>query len=106
MAPPALSPLARRPLLSAAVCLIAGILLHPSLPSSPTAWLTVTLVALTLAFVRPSAVAPPALAFAILCLGVAAAQLHRSYFAAHDVATFTADPPRLAELEIRLDQPP
>ncbi|MEZ0268368.1 MAG: ComEC/Rec2 family competence protein [Phycisphaerae bacterium] len=105
---PSLSPLARRPLLSAGLCLIAGILLHPILPPAPVAWLTISAICLPIALLlaRIPAVSTAALALAILSLGVAAAHLQRFHFPADHIATFTADDPKLAEIELRIDQPP
>jgi competence protein ComEC len=99
---------ARRPAIGAAACLITGILLHSTLPHRPELWLTVAASgagAALLAY-RWGAIATPLLALAIAFLGLSVAQQEHFRFPADHIVTYTTDTPRLAEIELTLDQPP
>jgi competence protein ComEC len=103
-----LGPLARRPALTAATALIVGILLHRVLPDLPRAWLALAAAGAVAALALPrfGVTATTCLATALVLLGASAAQLDRFHFAPDDIAHYTADAARLAEVEIELDQPP
>ncbi len=100
--------LTRRPALSAAVMLIAGILLHPILPQLPILWLILSAAAIAAALLtlRWSITSTLSLAFSILLLGTALAQTERFHFPANHIALFTTDTPCLAEIELEISQPP
>lgn len=101
-----LGPLARRPLLCAALLLIAGILAHRVLPDAAATWIALATLGAVIALFRIRFVATLALGVAIFLAGVAAAQLEHFHFAPDHIATFTTDQPRLAEVELTLTQPP
>ena len=107
-APQALNELAHRPFLSAAVVLIAGILCHGVMPHTPRVWLALAgaLAVVCIACGRREVPSTICLALAIGLCGVAVAQVARFQFADDDIAAFTSDTPRLAEVELVLDQPP
>lgn len=100
--------LARRPAVGAAACLIAGIVLHFTMPDRPVLWLTLAavLAAGALAARRFGGLATPLLALAVVFLGLGVAQREHFHFAADHIVTYTTDTPRLAEVELTLDQPP
>jgi competence protein ComEC len=104
-----LSWLARRPAFTAAAALIAGITLHPAAPDWPRLWLalsaTTAITALLLLRLAPRP-STAALITALAALGLAVAQLEKFRFPADHVLAWTTDTPRLAELELTLDQPP
>ena len=98
---------ARRPAVSAAVCFAAGIAAHAVLPHAPGAWigaLAVLLVVTLLAGGRRWASFVTAGAVAVA--GVASAQVSAFYYPRDHVSAYAADTPRLAQLELLIDQPP
>lgn len=90
----------------AAILLIFGILAHTVLPDAPVLYLLIGAIVSGLALLPFPQFAAPALALALFLAGLCAAQLEHFYFPANHVAFFTSDQPRLAEIEIRLTQPP
>lgn len=97
--------LRRRPLLAAACPLILGILLHDLAPVAPWAWLGLAGGALVAAIARrrDGVVASACIAAALLLLGLTLAQAQRYRHPRDDIAAYTMDQPRLAELRLRLD---
>jgi competence protein ComEC len=88
--------------LPAAICLIAGIALHPVAPTGPMQWLAVAVIfaaAAALGFVGDVP-----LLIALICTGIAAAQLETFYFPSNHIALFTGDEPQLAMVQVRLDE--
>src|SRR5687768_10275069 len=87
-----LGPVARRPALTAAAALIAGILLHRLLPDLPRAGLALAAAGAiaALALSRFGVTATACLAVSLVLLGASAAQLDRFHFAPDDVAHYTA----------------
>src|SRR5258706_15733393 len=99
---------ARRPAIGAAVALIAGIVLHKTVPDWPNAWLALS-AAGAVAVVglwRFGAIATVALAIALGLLGISVGQLEHYHFPANDIIAYTTDASRLAEVELGSDQPP
>lgn len=98
----------RRPILPAAGCFILGIFAHPHLPLHPLLALAIAAGALLLILLLRSrpAMADALLALAIFLCGSTAAQLQAFYYPPHHIAHFTTDQPRLAQLELQIDQPP
>jgi competence protein ComEC len=106
--PPKLNLLTRRPFLSAAIALILGVLCHAAAPHAPRVWLALAGAGavLALAFWRRAVLSMLSLVISIALVGVGVAQIARFQFPDDDIAAFTADQPRLAEVELVLDQPP
>jgi len=115
----------RRPLASAAAIFIAGIFAHRALPPRPLTLLIVVTAALAgaalLHYRRPpfasttAAATPPSwsaalvhalLAPALFLLGAMGAQIQFFFYPTSHIAHFTTDEQRLAQLELRLIQPP
>jgi competence protein ComEC len=102
MPPPAeLGPLSLRPLLSTAVLLAVGILLHDQLPPRPGLTLLLAALAAAAAFLLlyRRVVGTALLALAIVLVGVGLAQREHFAFAPDDVARFATDEPVLATVE-------
>src|SRR4051794_40315018 len=100
---------ARRPAVSAAACVILGVVGHSILPDAPLAYLSAAAIGASIAVAlgrRFAMVATASLALAVMLLGLAAAQLERFHFAGDHVVAYTADAERLAEVEMVIDQPP
>jgi len=101
--------LARRPAFSAAAALVAGIALHPVTPDLPRTWLALAaaaaLTAILLLRLAPRS-STAALITALAALGLAVAQLEKYRFPADHVIAYTTETPRLAEIELKIDQPP
>src|SRR2546429_8090031 len=99
---------ARRPAIGAAVILIAGIVLHETMPDRPNAWLALSAAGamVALGLWRFGAIATVALAIALGLLGIGVAQLEHYQFPSNDIVAYTTDTPRLAEVELEIDQPP
>lgn len=99
--------LAARPAVTAAALFIAGIVLHPALPHRPGIFLGIALVsaaAAVWAFRRCDA-SVALLATAIAASGVAAAQMQAYQYDPNDIAHYAGDEPRLARVELKLDEP-
>lgn len=99
---------ARRPAVAAVLLFIAGILLHRLLPVMPWIWVGVIalLLGITLAHQRNPIRGSISLALAIVCCGLALAQLREFHFASTDIAHYALDSPRLAQIEMKIDYPP
>jgi competence protein ComEC len=100
--------IARRPALAALVLLIAGILVHNSLPPRPLAWLAAIVLLLLIALWRlhNSLICAACVAAAIVLVGAASAQLAMLFFPADHISLFTDNTDRLADLEMRILAPP
>jgi competence protein ComEC len=98
---------ARRPAMAAAFLLIAGILAHAWLTPSPLLWLTLVLILAAIARwqFRRAGLCSICLAAAIFLVGLTAAQLDAFFFARDQIALLTTQADRLAELQLRIDQP-
>ena len=103
-----LTRLTRRPAVWAALCLIAGILVHTLAADSPKIWLTLAAAGAIIAIALIRWVAPStiALAFSLVCAGIAAAQLEHYHFPANDISAYTTSASHLAEIELVIDDPP
>lgn len=97
-----------RPAAGAAVFLILGILLHRVLPARPAWWLGVAFAAALAGAVLARWTFPSsaALAVAVVALGAALAQQQAFFYPADHIALFASDGPRLAQIELKIDQPP
>ena len=100
--------LLRRPALAAAVCLIVGISAHRISWHVPNLWLALSAILLLLAaiFFPRAILSRIALALSILAAGIAAAQIERFGYPADHIAQFAQDRPRLARVELTVDQAP
>ena len=99
--------LARCPALAVAGCFILGIVLHEYLPVQVRLWLLTAGCLAVAALVSPWRWAGNAvLAVAIVALGLAAGQAARFQFDGGHVGLYLGDSPRLAWLEVRLDESP
>src|SRR5687768_2833933 len=98
----------RRPAVAAAGLFMIGIALHARVAAAPWVWLALSAVALLVgvfAF-RRGAIGTISLAVAVLLAGVTAAQVEAFRYSADGISAFATDGPRLASLELQLDQPP
>lgn len=99
--------LARCPAMAAVLCFIAGILLHEHVPILVGLWLLVCACMCIAALVAPwHAAGNACLALAILAAGLAAAQMARFQFSGGHIGHYLGDDPRLAWLEVRIDETP
>jgi competence protein ComEC len=98
----------RWPAVPAAVSLAAGILAHDHLPPKPDLWLILIAILLAIAFwrVRIGWICSLSLAAAIFLIGLTTAQLQAYFFASDHIAIYTSQSERLADLEVRLIEPP
>ncbi len=99
--------LARRPLVATAGVFIGGVLLHASFPACALAYIATGLItaifaAISFRHARRSALL---LTIAIFLAGLSAAQLEAFYFPVNDISDYATDDPRLARIELQLDQP-
>lgn len=103
-----LQAMARRPVVPVALAFIGGILVERQLPVRPGWWITAGLLAAAIAVVtrRVRALPSTLLLIAVACAGLTAAQWERYEFGWSDIAQFTTDGPRLAQLELRIISPP
>ena len=97
---------ARHPLVPVAAATVVGILLHETLPSYPAVWLAVALSLAAASLLARARVGSACLLAATILLGAASAQAAHERFAANDIARFTTDTPRLAELRGALVEDP
>ena len=98
----------RRPAVPMALALITGIISEPLLPAWPLAWLVCLaglIVAAVVTLHRQSSCSLLLLA-ALFLAGLSAAQLDSFYFSSRHIARFTAEEPKLAQLELRVISPP
>lgn len=100
--------LAGRPLVGVAIALIVGIALHSLLPLIVPLWLALATALAGLAILlRNQPVAATGLIhLATLSAGIALAQLDASHYPRHHIAHFTGELRRLAQVEMRVVDPP
>jgi competence protein ComEC len=100
--------LARRPAVLAAAMFIAGILAHQALPHTPAACIAaaVALAMLAIGHFRHPLTSSSFLAGALFLTGAAAAQIEAFFYSPDDVAAYVSDDPRLARVELRIDDAP
>ena len=98
----------RRPLLPATILFCLGIVSHRLLPIRPFAWLSISallLIAATLFFRRPR-LCSACIALNLFLAGLLLTQLHLFCYPPNHISAFTSDEPRLAQLELRILDPP
>lgn len=99
--------LMHRPVLSAAIFFIAGIVVQERMGYAPGRWLLIAFIAVVAALVgHRRQWASGALAVALLMAGLAAAQVERLGFGRDHIGHFAALEPKLAELEVVIEQAP
>jgi competence protein ComEC len=100
--------LRQSPAIPVAILIAAGILFCDLLPCWPRTWLGVTILFLIIAGLarRRLMFATSAAAFAILLVGLTAAQIERFEFPANHIAAYTTSGDRFAEVELEIDQTP
>src|SRR5207253_1700600 len=100
--------LSRRPTFAAATALILGILLHRAFPDRPQLCLALSMTAAAASIIglRFGILSTASLVASLASLGVAVAQLEHLHFAADHVIAYTTETPRLAEVELLIDQAP
>ncbi|HVT91011.1 MAG TPA: ComEC/Rec2 family competence protein [Tepidisphaeraceae bacterium] len=98
----------RRPAVPVVLALIGGILCIHFLPAWPVVWLIMLAVFIGTAFAlwkRPF-FCSAALLGAIFVAGLLVVQVEAFYYPKNDIGLFATDDPRLAQLELHLDDPP
>jgi competence protein ComEC len=98
----------RRPAVAALLFLIAGILCNEIVPPRPLVWLGLVAALLLIALwrLRDGFFCTVCLAAAIFLIGAAAGQLAMLFFPADHISLFTGSADRLADLEMRILEPP
>src|SRR5690349_20740288 len=98
----------RRPAVPLAITLIVGIAVGAVLPPRPITWLLGIgiLIAAAIVLRRHSSLSSLLLLAAIFLAGVALVQLESYSFPATDIATFTIEEPRLAQVEFKITSAP
>src|SRR5690242_8911215 len=106
--PDPLGPLARRPAVLAAAMFIGGIFLHNVLPAWPIVWmlLVALLGAAAIVWFRRDIVSSVCVAAALLATGLLVAQRAAFYYPRDHIGTFATERPRLAQLELEIDNEP
>jgi competence protein ComEC len=101
-------PLARRPAVLAAAMFIGGIFLHTALPAWPFVWMTLVVLSGIAAIVwfRRGVVSSVCIAIALLLCGLLVAQREAFFYAADHIGSFASERPRLAQLELQIDNEP
>ena len=99
---------ARRPAVAGLVFLVAGILCHDWLPARPFVWLGMMGAVLALAIwrLRNELLSSLLIGAAIFFVGLASAQLESFFLPANHIGLFTSDEERLANLQLRIVEPP
>ncbi len=113
--------IARRPAVLAAAGLMIGIAIHARVPFQPlewagggvrllmpVAWAIVAIACVVVAIIARSRPwrSCAALLVAMIFAGITLAQVDAFYYPADHVAHFATDTPRLAQIELHIDQPP
>lgn len=98
----------RRPALLLVICFIVGIALHARLPHYPQTWLaTIVVLGICAAvFFHLPRLSGSLLMLALICSGVAIAQIEAFYYPANHISAYATDDPRLAWLELHIDHEP
>jgi len=88
--------------------LIGGILCHDSLPPKPILWLTIIAILCCAACIsiRRGKLSSAILAACVFFVGLTGAQLEAFFFPHNHIAIYTGQDQKLAELELRLIEPP
>src|SRR6185437_10686201 len=99
--------LMRRPAVAAAGVFMGGIVLHTTFPACALVYIVSGLIAAVFAMCifRRSRLSAVLLAVAIFLTGLSAAQLEAFYFPLDDISGYATDEPRLANIELQIDQP-
>lgn len=99
--------LSRRPALAAVGVFIGGIIVHANVAHHPVAWIACAILSagIGIAWFRRDTASSMAVAGAIFFVGIATTQLAAFYFSHNDINAFSSDTPRLAKLELDIDQP-
>ena len=107
--PPSLrDALLRRPFFSVAAIFILGVFVHSHLPPRPPLYISVAaaLLIITLFARAVPIICDIALAGAIFSAALAAAQIQAFYYPPHHISHFATAQPRLATIELHIDQAP
>ena len=99
---------ARRPALAVAVLFILGIAAHRVMPLMPVVWLLFLACTLIAAAAQrtPETVCKMLLGIGCVSAGIATAQLSEFAFPSDHITAFVSDEPRLASLELEVDETP
>lgn len=99
---------AGRPLVGVAIALIVGIAIHSVVPLIVPLWLGIatTFIALAMLSRNKPALATGLIHLATISSGVAIAQLEASHYPREHIAHFTGELRRLAQVEMRIVDPP
>jgi competence protein ComEC len=89
-------------------CFIVGIALHSVVPCYPQIWLSLLAILGLIGVIlfRQPRVCCAMLMGAIVCAGVAAAQIEAFYYPPNHIGAYATDDPRLAWLELQIDHEP
>src|SRR4051812_40942626 len=100
--------ISRRPALPAAVLFMAGIAVHRSLPAAPLLYLLsiAVMVVVSWRLFRRPVWCSASIALSTALAGLTAAQLYAFYSPAQHVCAFATEDPRLAQVELYIDNPP
>ncbi len=100
--------LIRRPAVGAVLVFGLGITFYSRLPHLPWLWIGLASILLLSAIVnrRDGGLASFSLALALCLLGLTLAQQRSVYYPPNDIALYTTEDPRLAEIEMRIEHPP
>jgi competence protein ComEC len=98
----------RRPAVLAAALFMGGIFAHRALPGWPAGYALLIAALCTAALLLKSRpwCGATLIACGVFTAGAAIAQLDAYYFSLSHISSFAADAPRLAELELQIDQEP
>jgi competence protein ComEC len=98
----------RRPAVLAAVALMLGICVYEIVPQYPIAWLIVlaALILTAAIFIHHAIVCAISLLLTTIVAGIALAQVQEFYYPRDHIGSFATDQPRLAKMELRVDDPP
>jgi competence protein ComEC len=107
-AKPSVGLIPAHPAVAVAIPLMAGVLLHNPLPVAPGAYLCLLLALLVSAVLsfRRGMLCSLLLLAAIGTAGLTLAQLEAFYYPARHISAIASDQPRLAQVEMILDNPP
>jgi competence protein ComEC len=99
---------ARWPAIPAALALMCGIICHDKVPARPLVWLSLIFILAVIAVwqFRRAVLSSMCLAGTIFLIGLTSAQLGAYFFPGNHIALDTAQVQRLAELEMRVLDPP
>jgi hypothetical protein len=106
--PPPRFSIARRPAVLVAALFMVGIFLHGFIPPWTIAWLAAVAGLLALAWRTADAPRIASLLIMLACLGagVVAGQVEAFHYPANHVSAFAGEESRLAQLELRIEDPP